>query len=205
MARLLTLVALTVASAGTSLLAAPIVDGDVTPADAYYVAFDTPGEVTYPAGFDIDALHYFQSDDSLFFGLEVVGGAIDFDGGQDPWEPKTRFTLKLYDGQNGPLFRNVVVTSTSASSITATLYDGAGSFLTILPVSDVDGGPDLELRIPDSLLEGIPYQPYFRAWLDNSAEPADDMVSGVLAAVVPEPATLSVLGLGGLALLRRRR
>lgn len=196
-------VLLAVLLATASLAPAAIVDGSVAADEYPYVAQDDVSEAGLEAGLDIDKIWLGLDDDYFYLGLETLA-AFDRDGGQFSRIGETRFTTQFYAANNVDLLYQVDVVTT-ATDIFVTLSDANGEIP--LGISDgmatIDG--DLELSVSREKF-GLNEDFWLYALLDGTDRQVDDDLDQFVTFVeVPEPATLGVLALGGLALLRRRR
>jgi len=149
-------------------------------------------------GLDIDGVE-FQADDTWFYiGLDTMGD-FDRDGGPtSDWQETVFDFRQVSDPQSPYLFRLTT--------------DDATEDLILRGVSllasdwEVAIGTDLEIRIKLDVLTGFDYTDfYFRGLLDNNDDAPDDVVEGQVIGV-PEPAALSVVAVGSiLVLLKKRR
>jgi hypothetical protein len=141
------------------------------------------------AYFDYDPV-----DDWIYIALDVMG-TFDRNGG-DGAVPA--ITLAAFRAGEPPNNYEFVFTATPAMMV---LAKPDGTPITTGWEAKILG--DLELRIRPSLIPALDLNDFvFYARLDNMTGQPDDEISGR----VPEPATLALLGLGGVvALLRRRR
>ncbi len=189
--------------------AAIIVDGNLSGADSYIVPANTLVDSdpavspAYPVGLDIDTLDFAVDGDSLYvllltktpFSRQTTGTMFD----------EVTFTLLFSDdGQAADI--GVVVENLDTPNATASVYDANGGLL--MTVTELAGfvatDTGLEFRIPTAVLSAMPDVPQVYAKLDNGGEEPDDILTGQFT-YIPEPATMSLLALGGLVALRRRR
>ena len=196
---------------GTALGSPVTVDGDIGASEYGTSVDDALNEAGLDsASLDIETMYFDEDETAGFYyvGLEVLSEPIDRDGGSMTFFGITALFLQLYDNSGTNLLYTVV----------AQLSAGGGDLLvgegTNTPVplgagdyelAGADGSSinDLELGIKRSVLldlNGVD-SPYFRAQLDDTGFASDDQLTGN----IPEPATLALGSLGGLALLRRRR
>ena len=203
---LLTVVACGVAGFASSVWAVPIVDGNVGGGEYSVVLNDTAPETTddfFNSGLDIQALHFDNSSGSYWMGLPVVNPPIDTNGDPTSFLFMTIFDLIFFDNSGTTPSYLVAVDMSGATVSVALAAWGPGWTPVPLLASDfnVSVANGLELRINQSKMGSLAANPYVRAQLDGVGSWDDDQLVGV----VPEPATLSLLALGGLAMLARRR
>ncbi|MBM4019899.1 MAG: PEP-CTERM sorting domain-containing protein [Planctomycetes bacterium] len=190
-----------------SAWAAPIVDGIVLPAEYATSLADATGEpgVDNP-GLDINTLEYDSDASWHYFALTVVGPPYDTDGGATSRRRQTDLWTIMYADSAGttPAYLLDVLTGTGGTILSVTLDQYVGG--TWVPVAlapadfQVSVGTALEVAIAKTKMALIS-NPYVFGQLDDTGSAADDQVEGV----VPEPATLALLGLGAAAALASRR
>lgn len=169
-------------------------DGDVDSNDNYAVRVDDPNEGVYGSpSFDIDAVEFHVDDTWFYIGVDTMGD-FDRNGGATAFPPVTQFLFLLDDGAMSFFF-----TFRSDDTSMQMFHDS-----TPIPGGwEAEIGSDLEIRLSSDMLTGFDFLDFsFRARLDNSDTHADDIIAAV---GVPEPATMGLLALGAIALLRRRR
>jgi len=192
----------------TSAFAAPILDGQILPGDAYTgQIFDATGEGSYGAGLDIAGLSYSFDSTYVYFGLATTG-TFSAHGSDLSIDGATVFDLNMTATSGGPLVQKLRVYMTSPTDVAAGLYTSNSAFASpiwvagagdIAVAETVNGG--LEIRLPLSQLGNLGTDFYVRGQLDDTGEYGDDVIAGR----VPEPMTMALLGMGGVALLARRR
>lgn len=205
---------LCVSAANATPVLAPVIDGKIQAGDGYtLVKTDTPGETGYAPGLDIDKLQFAFDANYMYLGLTVTQPPLSLNGSGPNYsvDQATVFVFNMYNG-DGSLYRKLRVYMTAPDDITAALYtSNKGSAVPIWTASNLNTdylavSPDttyggLEIKIPKTDLVNMPATVSFWAQLDDTGVYADDEISGT----IPEPVTLSMLVLGGLAMLRRRR
>jgi hypothetical protein len=196
--------------AASAANASPIIDGNVTLGEyaALVPDLDSPSG-QYVGNLDIDNLQYDVSNSYYNLALTVVSPPVDQTGGVTSELGQTAFWTIFYNNARTTPYYRVDVVMDSGGVQSFTLYQRSGSRWT--PVTLASGDYDyavgnaIEWRIDKSKMPNLAAEAYPRvfAQLDNTGQAPDDQIEGV----VPEPATLGLLGagLGASLLLRRRR
>jgi len=185
-------------------MAAPVVDGNVTPADAYTLPLnDTLNEPGLASpNMDISSLQYAGDSDWHYFGLTVQANPISVVGGDDTGS--TLFFSIFRDTPTGAAKYQIRIMMGELQSVN--LYERVGSSWkpVSLASSDFDMAIDnaLEFKVKKSAMPNLnASQFYVTAQLDDQYINNDDVVSGV----VPEPVTMTFIAIGGIGLAIRRR
>ncbi len=200
-------VVLGVVSLASSAWAAPMIDGSVGAGEYATVLNDAApesGEDYYNSGLDIKALHFDTASGWYWTGLTVVNAPIDTDGDPTSFVSQTWFGSVFYDATHTtPYYRVMTLMGGVAPIVTLEKWDGSAWGTVSLGGSDynVSVGTALEVRISQSKMPSMPATPYVSTQLDGTGGWGDDQLAGV----VPEPATLGLMGLGLVAALARRR
>jgi hypothetical protein len=117
---------------------------------------------------------------------------------------RTIFDLIFFDN-SGTTPSYLVAVDMSGSTVTVGLAKwSVGGWIPVVLAGgdfDVSVANGLELRIDQSKMGSLAADPYVRSQLDGTGTWPDDQLVGV----VPEPATMAMLVLGGVAMLARRR
>ncbi len=196
------------------------VDGTVEAADGYTsVLTDADGESGYEDGLNIDEFHYHNDGSSYYLGLTVEGGAdFDKDGSDHSFFRMTSIGMAFYADASA-----ATPTVTITLMFNAAGFDDSLSFIrewdantlqwvetdfddpgvpanyTIAP-SGPGATTAMELELNHNLFQNT-LPSYLRLQLDDTGYDADDQIEGSL----PEPMTMTILGLGGIGVLLRRR
>jgi hypothetical protein len=173
--------------------------------------FQSPGPTNKGAGYDV----YLRSDSTYMYGLingtdnlEASPGSFanlyfDLDpqnGNGSDWGMETTNNRSFVPGQNGyyDLTGNLTFATTASSVEFALkwsyLMDGSNPDVTFYGAGPVAPGGKVTLRLSQSLGYSVA----------GGASYGPDRLGSVFAPV-PEPASMSILGLGVLGLIRRRR
>ncbi len=181
----------------------PNVDGIVNPGEYTLAITDDAGETAYQGNLDIDAVYFFADNVAYYLGMTVTDGPVSTTGSIFSMMGQTVLFSLFYadEALTQPLYR--ILTSMQGSSAALMLQQYTGSFWQQVPLGNqyllgIDDG--IELAVPTWAMPALAGGFYYRAQLDDSGPDADDNITGF----VPEPATLSLLALGSLALTRRR-
>ncbi len=195
----------------TSLAGAAIIDGTIGGGEyAYPPVLDIPGETThdwYNTGLDIEAVYVDQDLANAYLGLSVVAPPFDFNGSPQSFLDMTAVYASFYTDSNAAdsLWDLAIVMTDDGAGGMEIVSVGltiAGVPTVLLPSDySIAVGDAMEISISNSVLPND-LGNYLRLQLDDVGGWQDDQVAG---GVIPEPASLALLGLGGVAMLRRRR
>ena len=191
-----------VAVIGSSVGAAPTLDGYANAGEYAKVVFDTPGETAYAANLDIDTFRFDTSGGYYSVALTVTSPPVDKTGGGTSLLRQTEFWTIFKDATGTADLYAVDVMMNAAGPLMFTLVDYTHGTLTPLGLADVKVADAIEWRISQSLMPLLPAAPYVVAQLDNRGQAPDDQIS---TGPIPEPATLALLSLGAVAALAARR
>lgn len=189
------------------------VDGNITAAhyDFSYTDSDIAGEPFAGTGLDIDTVHFGAVPSPLApewftLGMTVANSSINTtgDGTMGPFS-RTSIVVNLSQGQTTFMIQATLLAGTVQDVL---MLDTSGPAPTFVPLSEptdiryaVDTG--FEIAIKTSKFTNFsPASPFdFVLLFEGGGTDRDDIISGR----VPEPATMSILMIGGLVLARRRK
>jgi len=202
--------------------ATPIVDGIVGATEYAITLTDPaePGRDFFNSGLDIHELR-FDADavgGSRYVGLSVTDPPFDTNGSDTSFIGSTGVIMYFYADSTTPLPSIIMNLAFNALGFIEDLsfyreFTGPATYLET-DFDEITAGTDyqvatasgMELRISKSAFKVFsgddPNFPSFvRMQLDDTGMHHDDQISGD----VPEPVSLTILAIGGLAVLRRRR
>ncbi len=186
--------------AGAAVAAPVTLDGIVSVGEyAAKIDDDAGVDGVYASqGWNIQSLHADMDSNWLYLGLEVYG-TFDPDGTDPRRKAKTEFGgfVTLSFGLEYEL-------SFISTGTTAATFSIDGVMLTQGTDFDFTIGDDLELKFKKSFMPAVVDAFAFYGWLDDHGNYQDDVIDGNFIGV-PEPATMALLSMGGLVILRRRR
>jgi len=199
----LILAGLALALVGSSVWAAPIIDGNVGGTEYAFILQDTAPETAYVANLDIDKFRFDSTNAYYNVGLTVTSPPVDKTGGVTSPMRRSEFWTVFRDFTNTTDLYVVDVLMNAAGPLMFTLEDCTNGTVVFLSLADVAVQNAIEWRVAKTLMPLLPDHPYVEAQLDNRGAAEDDQITGV----VPEPATLALLGLGAAAaaFMRRRK
>jgi hypothetical protein len=212
---------------GSLAWSAPPVDGVIETVGHGYDCWliDTvpepdPTDKYIGTGLDIDTFYFHAEGASRYLGLTVdpIQGDDPFDANGSPfpfsWNGTTGLSASFYADELDPapvVILNLLVSDSGLERGEIYEWDfggGAWAYTDLLDPANAGKhllviADALELRIDEDLFLNAPDAAgYLRAQLDDTGNWDDDQIQGEIA---PEPTALVLLGLGGVALLRRRR
>ncbi|NQU37610.1 MAG: PEP-CTERM sorting domain-containing protein [Actinobacteria bacterium] len=189
------------------------VDGNITPADYdfSYTDSDIAGEPFAGTGLDIDTVHFGAVPSPLApewftLGMTVANSSINTtgDGTMGPFS-RTSIVVNLSQGQTTFMIQATLLAGTVQDVL---MLDTSGPAPAFVPLSEPTDlryavGTGFEIAIKTSKFTNFsPASPFdFAILFEGGGTDRDDIISGK----VPEPATMTFLALGGLAVLRKRR
>jgi len=193
--------------AAMGVLATPTVDGTVGAGEYEYVITDNPdyGTDFYNTGLDMDTNQFDDDDDWGYLAVTAVSPPIRTEG--DPWSflGISVFSIMFYsDGAaTTPCYYLEVEMSGDDTEVELWEYTGSGWDDVDLAPSDYAVAVDsaLELKISKNVMDTEVIES-FRSQLDGTGAWQDDQIGPQL---IPEPATLLLIGAGCFGLLGRRR
>jgi len=199
-----------VMSLASPVWAAPMIDGNVGGAE-YVTVLNDVAENTkdfFNTGLDIDTLHFDASADAgtnwYWLAMTAVNPPVDSNGDPTSLLFKSIFWTIFYDNAGTtPDYMVVVDMAGGTPDLTLAEWNGGGWTTVALAAADYDISlvNALELRIDQVKMPNLDAAPYVRSQLDGTGQWDDDQLGGV----VPEPATIALMGLGLAAALIKRR
>lgn len=199
----------------SSASASLIVDGTVNAGEYQTILTDgnEPTKNFYQTGFDMDTFQFAKASDAgteyYWMAVTVVGPlgspAIDQDGSDSSFDGQTKWQALFRDNSDtvNQYFVQVVMDGVGTPTVSLRKWQAGAWQAVALGAGDysVAAGDALELRIATSKMPSLDAQPYAKTRLDDTGDLSDDALEGV----VPEPATLGLMGLGVVAILAARR
>ena len=182
----------------------PILDGTVDPNEYDFVVFDDPNDNLagiYESGLNITDVRITFDSNHLHVGLSTET-TFDPSGSDAHSWGQTWVRMRFFDSNvAGPLKHDMLL-----------MVQGGGpnSFLLLMDGNMMVQGTHYWTQLGDAfefkldrsqLLRSLGDTFAFEMHLDDTGDDQDDYI----AAVVPEPATVSLLAIAGVAVLRRRR
>jgi hypothetical protein len=184
------------------------VNGTVVPADYDYVFVDMD-PVGPPLDFsgtasDIEALYWGQDGAWVTFGMTTIGAPINTTGDESsPFTHSTTVYLRLIQGGVEQYWLEVSMRSAAVESVR--MWDTPnGVVVPLTAPTDLrhEVGDDLEIAIHAIKFANLTPAPFaFDLVFEGGGPNQDDGIQGV----IPEPATMSMLLVGGLLAVARRR
>ena len=216
--------AVAAALAAGPALASPTVNGTVGGGEYAHTPLTDVAEPAadfYDTGLDIHQVHVEEDavGGSRYLGLTTVGTPFDINGSPASFAQMTGVALYFYLTDSAPAPSVIMNLAFNALGFIDDLsfyreWNGAGWTETDFDEITAGAGNDyeiatgdaMELRLSKSALkvfsgDGASFPSYLRLQLDDTGGWQDDQIQGQ----IPEPATVCLLALGGLAALRRRR
>jgi hypothetical protein len=198
----------------SSASASLMVDGTVNSGEYGKILTDgnEPTQNFYQTGFDIDTFQFDKASDAgteyYWMAVTVVGPlgspAIDQNGSDSSFDGQTKWQALFRDNSDTTnQYRVEVVMNGGTPTVSLKEWQAGAWQAVALGAGDfsVAVGDALELRIATSKMPSLDAQPYAKTRLDDTGDLSDDSLEGV----VPEPATLGLMGLGVVAMLAARR
>lgn len=192
----------------SSALATPVINGDVASNEYDIVVDDATGEEAcdfHDTGLDIETMQFDRDNDWAYMAMTVVSEPFDTDGDPTSFFGETSVLVMFYsddDGNDSSYFLEINIMGTDIE-VELMHYNGSTwDDVTLADADyDIEVGDALELRLASGVFNPDNAQS-FSARLDGDGNWDDDIMDHNL---IPEPATLALLGIGGIGVLIRRR
>ncbi len=193
---LLLTAALTVSASAVSF------DGNIDSHDDWYYTFVDGNDVAIENDLDIAVVAFDKNDDWFYMGVAVWNGPLNTSGGDNSLLGMTGIYAQFSNGidhQLGVIWRDDVLQHVLLNGVQ---LDPADYAVSTPGMSPNVGEAGIEIAIKRSLLDLTTFS--WVVQIDDFGLSFDDYAAGT-AVGIPEPTALAILGLGSLAVLRRRR